>query len=258
LTTTLHQHSAYGPDIARNDDGHAAGTAGAGATPALWQGAILFVEPMHDPVVDELGHDPRSSYVELYWLPVLGPSTTWLLRRFAACFDEHPAGFDIEVEELARWLGIGERFGANAPFARTIKRCVDFQMAEWRPESLAVRRWLPPLAGRHLRRLPQSLRDRHAAEVEAVARQSFGERLRIHGRRLALSLIDFGEDRAACEQQLVLWSFHPALANECATWAALEHARRKASVAAHPSVDPATRTVASFAPEVTERTPKSA
>jgi hypothetical protein len=34
-------------------------------------------------VVDTLGFDPRSSYVE-DWLGILGPSTTWLLRRLAA------------------------------------------------------------------------------------------------------------------------------------------------------------------------------
>ena len=28
-----------------------------------------------DPVVDLLGHDPRSPYVERFWLAVLGPST---------------------------------------------------------------------------------------------------------------------------------------------------------------------------------------
>ncbi|MGH9299637.1 MAG: hypothetical protein ACRDZT_06945 [Acidimicrobiales bacterium] len=33
----------------------------------------LRVEAWPDPVVDEIGHDPRSSYVEIFWLPVLGP-----------------------------------------------------------------------------------------------------------------------------------------------------------------------------------------
>ena len=33
-------------------------------------------EPWLDPVIDELGHDPRSAYVETFWLPVLGPPTT--------------------------------------------------------------------------------------------------------------------------------------------------------------------------------------
>ena len=31
----------------------------------------LRVEPWPDPVIDELGHDPRSAYVETFWLPVL-------------------------------------------------------------------------------------------------------------------------------------------------------------------------------------------
>lgn len=205
-----------------------------------WHEPTLHIEPWVDPLIDDLGHDPRSSYVELYWLPVLGPSTTWLLRRLAGCLDESPAGLDLEVEELARWLGIGERFGANAPFARTVKRCVDFGMAEWRPDALAVRRWLPPLAGRHIRRLTPALQERHAEAAELAGTRTVAERLRIHGRRLALSLLDFGEDRAAAEQQLTRWSFHPALASECATWAALEQARRRSSVLAHPSGEAAT------------------
>jgi hypothetical protein len=191
----------------------------------------LRIEPWADPVVDEVGHDPRSSYVEIYWLPVLGPSTTWLLRRFAAHLDDMPRGVDLEIEQLARALGIGERVGPNAPFARTVKRCVDFEMAQWRGAVLAVRRHLPPLAGRHLRRLPDSLQERHAREQCGPRRLPAGERLRTHARRLSLSLLDFGDDRAATEQQLVRWGFHPSLAAECAAWAALERARRGAATA---------------------------
>ncbi|HXY43639.1 MAG TPA: hypothetical protein VEH29_05600 [Acidimicrobiales bacterium] len=195
----------------------------------------LRVEAWLDPVVDEVGYDPRSSYVETYWLPVLGPSTTWLLRRLAAELDELPGGLELDLEELARALGLGERSGPNAPFARTIKRCVDFEMAEWRPEALAVRRHLPPLARRHLRRLPESLQDRHAREIEAVPHARVSERLRLHGRRLALSLLEFGEDRAAVEQQLMRWAFLPAVASECAAWAVLERSRRSLSHVGHPA-----------------------
>ena len=42
---------------------------------------VLHIRPWSDDVVDKLGFDPRSSYVEDFWLPTLGPSTTWLLRR---------------------------------------------------------------------------------------------------------------------------------------------------------------------------------
>ncbi|MGA2208102.1 MAG: hypothetical protein ABSH30_00550 [Acidimicrobiales bacterium] len=211
--------------------------------------SMLRIEAWLDPVVDEVGHDPRSAYVETYWLPILGPSTTWLLRRLAAHLEEGPGGVVLDQEELARALGLGERFGPNAPFARTVKRCVDFEMAQWREESLAVRRYLPPLARRHLRRLPDTLQVRHAAEVEATRPLTLTDRLRLHGRRLALSLLDYGEDRAAVEHQLILWAFHPALASECAAWAALEHSRRQTARAAHPA------TAAQAEPKVEARAP---
>ncbi len=196
----------------------------------------LCVEPWLDPVVDEIGHDPRSAYVETFWLPVLGPSTTWLLRRFAAHLDDARAGVEFEVEHLARRLGIGERSGPNSPFSRTVKRCVDFQMAEWHGSSLAVRRHLPPLARRHLHRLPETLQEEHQVVMEsAAAPLPLSERLRIHGRRLALSLLDYGDDQAAAETQLLRWGFHPAIAAECATFAGLEHARREAARLAHPT-----------------------
>ena len=196
----------------------------------------LCVEPWLDPVIDEIGHDPRSAYVETFWLPVLGPSTTWLLRRFASHLDDAPAGVEFEVQDLARRLGIGERSGPNSPFSRTVKRCVDFQMAEWHGSSLAVRLHLPPLARRHLHRLPETLQEEHQVLMEsAAAPLPLSERLRIHGRRLALSLLDYGDDQTAAETQLVRWGFHPAMAAECAAFAGLEHARREAARLAHPT-----------------------
>jgi len=35
--------------------------------------ATITIKPWLDPVVDVLGHDPRSRYVETFWLPTLGP-----------------------------------------------------------------------------------------------------------------------------------------------------------------------------------------
>ena len=59
----------------------------------------LAVRPWPDPVIDALGHDPRSAYVEHFWLGILGPSTTWLLRRLAAGFETSPSGFDLQLAE---------------------------------------------------------------------------------------------------------------------------------------------------------------
>ncbi len=187
----------------------------------------LRVEPWTDPVIDEVGHDPRSGYVETFWLPVLGPSATWLLRHLTIRLEESPGGIDLDLEDMARSLGLGERLGPNAPFARTLKRCVDFDMAEWRgPRLLAVRLRLPPLARRHIRRLPESLQLKHEAVQQASLPAPAAENLRRHGCQLALSLVDLGEDQQMTEQQLRRWRFHPALATECAAWAVAEQARR--------------------------------
>ena len=55
------------------------------------------VLPWDDPVVDRRGHDPRSVYVEQFWLSVLGPTATWLLRRLVAGFDNRPDGEHADV-----------------------------------------------------------------------------------------------------------------------------------------------------------------
>ena len=58
-------------------------TAVPGVSPALFASPTLALRPWVDELIDTLGFDPRSSYVERFWLPILGPSTTWLLRRVA-------------------------------------------------------------------------------------------------------------------------------------------------------------------------------
>src|SRR5258708_8672727 len=46
----------------------------------LFAAEHLEIRPWPDELLDTLGHDPRSLYVERFWLGILGPSTTWLLR----------------------------------------------------------------------------------------------------------------------------------------------------------------------------------
>lgn len=180
----------------------------------------LRVEAWADPVVDGLGHDPRSPYVERFWLGILGPSATWLLRRLADRLDEEPGGFELDLDLLAGELGLGMRGGAHAPVRRALARCVTFGMArETGHASLAVRRRLPPLPRRHLLRLPVELQERHRHWLAAQRATPAVDELRRRARRLALSVAELGEDRAGVEQQLTRWRVHPALAHEAATWA---------------------------------------
>ncbi len=89
----------------------------------------IAVEAWSDPVIDQLGHDPRSAYVEKFWLPILGPSSVWLLRRLADGLDRHPEGFDLDLIDTAQSLGVGMRGGRNAPLLRTFERCCRFGAA---------------------------------------------------------------------------------------------------------------------------------
>src|ERR1700681_4734793 len=135
--------------------------ASSGAQPAVVE--VIRVVGWPDPVIDRLGYDPRSLYVETFWLGILGPTCTWLLRRLAAGLDEDPDGFDLDISDAARALGLGDRPGRHSPFRRALARCVNFETARRvGPNTLAVRRRLPPLPRRHLNRLPTSLQKRHA------------------------------------------------------------------------------------------------
>ncbi|MGD0742751.1 MAG: hypothetical protein ABSA31_05620 [Acidimicrobiales bacterium] len=182
-----------------------------------------------DPATDEVGHDARSEYVERFWLPVLGPSTTCLLRLLASRLSRSPAGCVLDVTETARALGLGERPGRHAPFLRTIARAVDFQMIRVEQRDLvAARVRLPSLPERHLARLPVSLRAAHRlADSPPTADQA--ERLRNQGKQLALSLASIGAAREEIEHQLLSWRFDRSLAEACASWASAEVVRHGAA-----------------------------
>ncbi len=187
---------------------------------------VLPVRPWPDPVIDALGHDPRSAYVETFWLGILGPSTTWLLRRLAAALDASPAGFDLDLADTAAALGLGAKGGRHSPFMRALSRCCQFDLAIARPDgTLAVRRKVPPLNRRQVLRLPPSLVAAHQAWQEGELQTPAAEQQRRRARRLALSLLELGEDVDATERQLLRWKFHPGLCRESAAWAWDRHRR---------------------------------
>lgn len=185
--------------------------------------ASLRVVAWPDPVIDTLGYDPRSAYVEHFWLPVLGPTATWLVRRLVLSLDADDA-VEVDRTEVALSLGVGGRDGRNSPFGRAVGRCVSFEVARWRGrDELAVRTHLPPLPRRHLLRLPLGLQERHRQWTAANGADSPLQQQRSKARRLALGYLDLvgRQDGAdAVEVQLVRHGVHPALASEATRWAA--------------------------------------
>jgi hypothetical protein len=198
-------------------------------TDALFTSSSITVEPWADPVVDELGHDPRSPYVERFWLAILGPSTVWLLRRLADGLDREPAGFALDLQETARSIGVGLRGGRSSPFFRSVDRSCRFGAARFvARDTLEVRRKLPPLTQRQVSRLPDALQREHGRWIERRPRQPTVQQTRERAQQLALSLLEIGEDRTATERQLHHWRFHPAIAHDAVRWA-LDQQRRSTS-----------------------------
>jgi len=181
---------------------------------------VIRIVRWPDPVIDRLGYDPRSLYVETFWLGILGPTCTWLLRRVAAGLDDDPAGFDLDLAETARALGLGTRSGRQSPMRRALARCVTFRMARrGGPASLAVRCRIPPMPQRHLIRLSPALQERHARWLVPVRSSAVLEDARRNARRLALALLAGDQERPEVELQLVRWQVHPAIAHEATQWA---------------------------------------
>ncbi len=191
----------------------------------------LSIRPWPDEVIDSLGFDPRSEYVETYWLGILGPSTSWLLRRLIAGLEKSPEGFELPLAETARSLGLGDRGGRHSPFLRAVTRTIQFELAQAEDErTLAVRRKVPPLSRRQLERLSPALQESHRQWQEQQLHVPTGERTRRRSRLLALNLLELGEDLAATERQLLRWRYHPALAREAAAWAWERHRAALAEV----------------------------
>ena len=190
----------------------------------------LTIEPWPDPVIDELGHDPRSVYVEQFWLPVLGPSTVWLLRQLADRLDAEPEGFELDLVESARSLGVGMRGGKHSPMFRTIERSCRFGAARMiGTTALAVRRRLAPLTRAQVERLPESLQRAHSDWMSRPRATATPAELTERARSLALSMLVLGEDDTSIERQLHRWRFHPALASDALRWAHVERQRAPAT-----------------------------
>lgn len=121
------------------------------------------------------GYAAASAYVEALWLPVLGPSATWALRRLASHL---AASHDclVDLDTLARSLGLGSRTGRHSVIATALNRLVQFDIARWDGSALAVRTRLSSVPYGLRRHLPAHLNELHdrmtqdrEAPVAAVA-----------------------------------------------------------------------------------------
>lgn len=129
---------------------------------------MIWVRHWHDPLVESLGHCVQSTYVEEFWLPVLGPTATWLVRMLARDLAAAPSGYRADLAEIAGRLGVSWSPTAPSTLARAIERTVMFGACALHddPAVLDARLHLAPVPRRHLARMPRVVQWRH----DAVAR----------------------------------------------------------------------------------------
>ena len=175
--------------------------------------ALVRLTPWADPVLDTLGHDPRSWYAETFWLPTLGPDGAAAAAPPRRPVRGAPEGLTLPVADTAAALGLGPRDGEQSPLVRSLHRLVQFDLA------LAAR-------ARGHRRAPHAAADPPPARAPPARRgpgpsPRLGRRAKPRANRsnpLAAAgadesrstLLVEGESRDTVERALHRAGFHPA------------------------------------------------
>ena len=181
----------------------------------------LTVQPWPDPVIDAVGHEVRSPYVERFWLGLLGPVVHLApapagrrARRRARGLRARPGPHRHRARARARGRAGTPRSSARSTAA-----------AGSGPPTRSTRR--PCGCGASCRRSPGS-RSPGSRPPSSRPTQAWTDRpspglpvdeLRERARGLALSLLELGEDTEATERQLHTWRLHPAIAHDAVAWA---------------------------------------
>ncbi|WP_298345611.1 hypothetical protein [Ferrimicrobium sp.] len=149
-----------------------------------------------------------SEYVQLLWLPILGPSCIVLLQRLDLLIGEAKQ-VRTSTEELARSLGLGHTPHRGSLLDRSIDRCCDFRvLRELIPGLIEVPRELPPLSSRQLKRLPESLQVVAHAQPELQRYRNETERRgRLH--QLTATLANLGATDDEISDQLLRLGYPP-------------------------------------------------
>ena len=201
---------------------HSPGATSGGASPSapsIPHHRILQVRSWDDSQWHHTGHDPRSAYVERFWVAVLGPSVVWFLRLVAREFDGLAAGEELrlDLELTARRLGLQHRGGRQSTLMRTIDRCRTFDLARLDDDCvLSVRKRLPPVPQRLRVRMPPELREEVNwwSRTEGRSDFSVGET-----RLLASCMLMLGHGLHESAERLVMLGLAPHCANEATAWA---------------------------------------
>ena len=127
--------------------------------------SLLRIEALRDPVIEVVGHNPRSAYVRRYWLPLTGPATLLLAETLLDGLDRHPNGYEVDLMLLGASLGLPGQGRRSSTIVRTLHRLERLGLARHHPAHglYRVRSAWPPLNRHQLAKLPAPLAALHPA-----------------------------------------------------------------------------------------------
>jgi hypothetical protein len=135
----------------------------------------LIRRPHTNQMVRASGIEPTDPYLEMCWLPVVGPSTVALVRHVAHVTADGGEAH-VPLSDLGRQLGLGP---VNVPsrnnrLIRTLDRAEQFGLAftsigvPGESMTLGIHSEVALVPNRLLERLPYAARQHHVATVQAV------------------------------------------------------------------------------------------
>lgn len=113
----------------------------------------------------------QHQYVEMLWLPVIGPSTTWLLRRLGGWALTCPEGLTVVLPELSESLGLGWSSGATSSVQRSMRRLIRFGLARW-SDAFEVAMTVPAVSERQLARMSSGLVRAHDRLIQQAGNRA--------------------------------------------------------------------------------------
>lgn len=115
---------------------------------------------------DVRGEPVTGRYFERYWLPIVGPTGTVLMRHLGEAL-ERTDPYQLPGHELAALVGLGD---GTRRLSMTLDRLVDLALLEVAGEKAwRVRTSVTPLTPRQVDRLPAALGAQHRELTRMLA-----------------------------------------------------------------------------------------
>ena len=94
-------------------------------------------------------------------MPILGPASVAVLRLLDEVLGER-ASASLPTQDVARAVGLGNRWGPSSPLRRSIRRLERFGLVRRDGDDIVVPRQVPTLREGDVERLPPALQHLHA------------------------------------------------------------------------------------------------